>query len=356
MNFANFNPSRVLIIQTAFIGDVILTLPLLQKVRAIFPNAEVDFLAIPTVENLLENNPDIAQLVIYDKHHRDRGFRAFFSLTRRLRRRQYDLALIPHRSIRSAFLAYCSGIPHRIGFNRSAGKFLFTRSIPYPRGVHESTRNLHLLKPFGVDPFEKIFPQLYFDDVDMASVREWIADGRKTSNFPMIAMAPGSVWNTKRWPPEYYTELAKKLIQEGFRVVLVGGSADREVADKISHALKDHVLNAVGEFTLRQSAYIIKLSHLLITNDSAPLHMGVAVGTPVVAIFGPTVKDFGFYPYGALDQVVELDGLKCRPCGVHGGNKCPINTFECMINLKPDMVFSRVSKVLNLLQGSENKG
>lgn len=339
-------PCRILILQTAFIGDVLLTLPLLQSVKKLFPGARLDFLAIPAARNILETHPDIHQLIIYDKRKRDKGIIAFFQLIRRLRENRYDLAVVPHRSIRSAALVWAAGIPRRIGFDRSAGRFFFNHIIPYRRGIHEINRNLHLLDPFGIAANEKVPPKLFFSLEDEKAVFDWMKIRQLSQSENFVALAPGSVWATKRWPPEYFARLANMLKKAGFQIVLIGGEADTAVAREVERQILPPVFNAVGQFTLRQSALLIRQARLLVTNDSAPQHLATAVGTPVAAIFGPTVPAFGFYPYGGRDRVVEIGELPCRPCSTHGGPKCPIGTFECMKNLFPEKVFQEVRKML----------
>lgn len=344
---------RILILQSAFLGDVILTLPLLQTVKNCFPEAQVDFLAIPAAGNILETHRDITELIIYDKRGRDRGAGSFLRLMQRLRRKRYDLALVPHRSIRSALLTAGAGIPRRIGFDRSAGAFLFHQAIPYPAGVHEINRNLHLLTPFGIDPRQKVFPRLYFDETDALALAEWRDANAIGANDSLLAMAPGSVWATKRWLPEEFARLADRLAGQ-HRVVLVGGPADSAVVAEIQKLATSKPLSAAGQLTPRQSALLIRNCRLLVSNDSAPMHLAVAVGTPVVAIFGATVPAFGFYPYGDRDRVVEITGLSCRPCGIHGGQQCPIGTFVCMKEIRAETVYEAVKAVLK--EGDEEKG
>lgn len=341
---------RILILQSAFLGDVVLTLPLLQTAKVRFPEAEVDFLAIPAAGNVLETHPDIAELIIYDKRGRDRGTGSFLRLMRRLRRKRYDLALVPHRSIRSALLTAGAGIARRIGFDRSAGAFLFHQAIPYPAGVHEINRNLHLLAPFGIDPQLRVYPRLYFDEADDAALAGWRRANDVGENEPLIAMAPGSVWATKRWLPEEFARLADRLADR-HRIVLVGGPADGTVTETIRKLANRKPLNAAGLLTPRQSARLIRDCRLLVSNDSAPMHLAVAVGTPVVAVFGATVPAFGFYPYGERDRVVEINGLPCRPCGIHGGQQCPIGTFECMKGIRAERVYEAVNDVLEEVDG-----
>ncbi len=340
---------RILIVQTAFIGDVILTLPLLQEVKTHFPDAEVDFIAIPSSKNILESNPLINYLYIYDKRQRDKGIAPYLRLIKRLRGRRYDLALVPHRSIRSAGLVFAARIPRRIGFDKSSGRFLFNTLLPYPKNVHEINRNLRLLTPLGIDAEKKVFPEMHFSREDETIVHNWLKEKELNGNQKCIAFAPGSVWATKRWLPAHFARLARHLSGNGFQIILIGSAQDREATTLIA-ADNPQVHDAAGQFTLRQSALLIKQCRALITNDSSPLHLAVSVRTAVIAIFGATIPAFGFYPYGDNDRVVEIDGLPCRPCGIHGGNSCPIKTFDCMVKITPE----RVEKELEALLSAKN--
>ncbi|MEJ2635969.1 MAG: glycosyltransferase family 9 protein, partial [Calditrichia bacterium] len=159
--------------------------------------------------------------------------------------------------------------------------------------------------------------------------------------------APGSVWPTKRWPAVYWGKLIDKFAEEGYEVILIGSAQDSFLVEEISAHCSSGFLNGMGRFTLRQSAELIRRSQMLVSNDSAPTHMGVAVRSRVLTIFGPTVPAFGFYPYGEKDQVAQIEGLYCRPCSIHGTQKCPEGHFKCMLTLKPDMVFNIARKMLN---------
>ena len=216
---SNISPNRILIIQTAFLGDVILTLPLLQKTKNLFPESKIDFITIPASRNLLETHPDINELLIYDKHKTEGGFLNFVKWINKIRNSNYDLALVPHRSIRSALMA----IPakQRIGFNRSAGKIFFNQIIQYQKDRHEINRNLFLLKPFGVDPDEKVFPQINFTKSDSLVVSQWKKNLKLKSTSKIIAVAPGSVWATKRWTLEGYCKVINDRCKRGFTVVLI---------------------------------------------------------------------------------------------------------------------------------------
>ena len=341
---------RILILQTAFIGDVILTLPLVQEIQTLFPQARIDVMAIPAARNLLETHPDIHKLWIYDKRVDQRGFRQLWRFIRQLRMEHYDLAVTPHRSIRSAAILKFAGITRRIGFDRSAGAFFFTDIIPYPYKLHEINRNLHLLLPFGIDAKRHCLPRLSFSPDDAVTLDRLLQEASVQVAQPMVVLAPGSVWATKRWLPEYFASLSNRLVQKGFSIALVGGADDSNVANQVQSLSNAPLINLVGALTLRQSALLIKRSALLVSNDSAPMHLAVAVHTPVIAIFGPTVQHFGFYPYGKRDRVAEIVDLPCRPCGRHGSEKCPIGTFDCMRQLMPEAVLHLAEDILKEIQ------
>ncbi len=336
---------KILIIQTAFIGDVILTLPLAQEVKSFFPSPEIDFIVIPSAQNLLENNPAISQTIVFDKRKKDSGVGGTIRVSKKIREQEYDTAFIPHRSLRSALLAKLANIKERVGFSTSAGKFLFTKNVHYEQSLHEIERNLSLLHPFGYSKREKVFPILYPSENDKTIVNDFLTSGASK----IIAIAPGTVWNTKRWLKGNFIKLGKLIASAGYSVVLVGGKDDNVLCEEIKTKIdSSFVINSAGQFTLLQSAEILRRCSLLVCNDSAPLHLAVAMKTPVVSIFGATVPRFGFYPYGENDIVIEDVNLACRPCSIHGGDKCPLETFDCMKNISAGMVFEKVKEKLQL--------
>jgi heptosyltransferase-2 len=338
---------RVLVFQTAFTGDVILTLPMIQRLKLTLPEVLIDVVATPAGAAVLANHPAVDQIIPYDKKKTERGLLPALRLARRLRARAYDVAIIPHRSIRSAGLCYAAGIPRRIGFSTSAGRFLLTDIVPYDGTSHEIRRNMALLEPLGIAPNPDELPSLYPSAGDVQVVERLLDGWNVRQHQDMIAIAPGSVWATKRWLPERYHELALRLTEEGFAVVLIGGKEDVTLGEQIAAELAPHtVLNAMGALTVLQSAELIRRCRVAVTNDSSPMHIAVAMRTPVVAIFGATVPEFGFAPVGKHDQIVQTSGLPCRPCAIHGGNRCPITTFDCMKNITVEQVLASIHHVL----------
>jgi heptosyltransferase-2 len=338
---------RILIVQTAFLGDVVLTLPLVQVVRQFFAFSQIDLVVVPRAADLVRTHPDIHQVIEYDKRRADRGLSGFLKVVRRIRSQKYALALVPHRSLRSALLVALAGIPLRIGFDRSAGRWLFSKTVRYRQDLHEIERNISLLEAIGIHHHARELPKLFPADHDIQRVDKLLFDLELLNPQQLVAIAPGTIWNTKRWLKERYAELAARLADERYEVMLIGGEEDEALCREIKELSgSSRVYSTAGALSTLQSAELLRRCKLLITNDSAPLHFAVAVGTPVVAIFGATVPEFGFAPYGKHDTVVETLGLPCRPCSIHGGRECPIKTFECMNAITVEKVYRRVEEVL----------
>lgn len=340
---------KILVIQTAFIGDVILTLPLIQVLRNEL-NAIVDILCVPVTSSLLKNNPYINDIIIYDKKGKDKGYRKLKRIINRIKFLRYDAVISPHRFLRSSYISYKSQVEKRISFDKSSFKFLYTDLVKYDMKKHEILRNLSLLKPLGIEKNEIIKPELFPDDEDKHTVELLLKILKIDTNKKFITVAPGSEWMTKRYPEYKYMNLLKYLSGKDIQVVLIGSKKDNELCSFIVDNCENiNVRNAAGKLTLLQSAEMIGKSDLLITNDSAPLHLANAMNTRVFAIFGATVPEFGFYPIGENDLIFETKGLDCRPCGIHGGNKCPVKTFDCMKNISESAIAEQIINAVTLV-------
>lgn len=337
---------RYLVIQTAFIGDAVLTLPLVQVLKKVDVEASVDVLVIPRTSELFSNHPAINQVLVFDKRGKDSGLAGLRRFAHFIAGTKYDVALVPHRSIRSALLPWLGRIPSRIGFDRSAGWFLMTQTVRYDPSVHEVKRNLSLLRPLGIQWAGKELPSLFPTATDVQKVNEFLEDSGLSKSSPFIGIAPGSAWQTKRWLKRF-AEIAKSLVLEGVPSVLVGGKEDEQLCLEIkAGTASNRVAISAGHLSVIQSAELIRRCRILVSNDSAPMHLAVAMRTPVLAIFGSTVPGFGFAPYGNHSVVVETNNLPCRPCSVHGSQRCPIKTFDCMVNISASAVFNKVREMV----------
>jgi heptosyltransferase-2 len=221
-------------------------------------------------------------------------------------------------------------------------KSCFTDILPWSFGVHEVERNLSLLQPLGTKIHNEL-PHVFPTDGNRKEVEQFLAENRVT--LPFAVIAPGTVWETKRYPVGMMADVVRRLLEKFANVVIVGGRKDIGLVEnfaKIGRA----VVSAVGRFSIMSSAEIIRRASLLVANDSAPVHIAAAFNVPTVAIFGPTVRDFGFFPFHNKSAVVEVDGLGCRPCSIHGNRRCPIGTFDCMKRITPDEVAARAFELL----------
>ena len=310
---------------------MVLTTPLIAHLASSGP---VDVLATPAAATLLANNPHVRETIVYDKRGVDRGARGFLRLAQVLRKRHYSAAYLAQGSVRSGALAAVSGIGERVGFSTSAGRRFYTVRVPYIENTHHSARLLSLATrdPAGNVNRAVLRPHLYPGPTERAAVDQALG---ADSGQPIVAVAPGSVWATKRWP--YFAELARALRDEA-RIVVVGSDADRDLAEAIVGATKGQGVDTTGRLSLLASADLIGRAALLVTNDSAPLHLASAMNTPTIAVFGPTVPEFGFGPLAESSTVVGRDELACRPCDRHGPQKCPLGHWRCMREISPEQV------------------
>ena len=342
-------PNKILVIQTAFLGDVVLTTPLLQVLRDRFPSAYLAVLVIPATKEILSGHSLLDDVLVYDKKGRDRGLKGLISIIRSIRGKGFDTCLLPHRSFRSALIAFLAGIRHRIGFLQSPGSLLYSRRVRRNNTVHEVRRNLELLRPLGIDSSNengKLWTSSSPGDLDWADKvlnENGVYEGER-----VIAVAPGSVWATKRWIPKGYSAVIDALIRKhGVKVILLGSRADIPVVDEVVRTCGEDPINLSGKTTLRQLGALLKRCDVLITNDNGAMHVGVAQDIPVVAIFGSTTLSLGYGPYTERSTVVEQP-LECRPCGKHGYSKCPLGHFNCMIQISPDDVIQAVEELCSV--------
>jgi heptosyltransferase-2 len=323
-----------LVIQTSFLGDMVLTTPLLSYLAQ---TDAVDVVGTPAAAVLLENHPAVRETIVYDKRGRDAGLAGFARLASRLRRTHYDRVLLAQGSMRSSALALATGARQRIGFDTSAGRALYTTKVSYIENEHHARR---LLRLGGADgDLER--PRLYPGAREAQAVDALLAGTRG----PYMGLAPGSVWATKRWPS--YDLLARELSRRA-TIVVIGSRDDHELAAEIANAAGGRAIDATGKLSLLASAELIRRCAVLITNDSAPQHLASAMNTPTITIFGPTVAQFGFGPLAERSATVGLDALACRPCDRHGPVACPLKHWKCMREVSVDRV---VTAALGIADG-----
>jgi heptosyltransferase II len=259
-------------------------------------------------------------------------------LAMQLREKHYDAAYLAQGSVRSGAIAFMARIPERVGFVTSAGRWFYTTRIVPIDNTHHAARLLALgtRDPLRRVSNAEIRPRLYPGERERIAVDD-VFGTNLMADEPLVVMAPGSVWATKRWP--YFPALAAAL-PDATRIAVVGTEADRPLALEIVAATKGQAIDATGRLSLLASAELIGRAALLVTNDSAPLHLASAMNTATVAVFGPTVPEFGFGPLAERSVVAGHDSLACRPCDRHGPQRCPLGHWRCMREITPDAVAS----------------
>lgn len=345
--------ARILIIKPSALGDVIHTLPLLKILRMRYPEARISWLLNREIQGLLEGHPDLDRIFPFNRQawgemgRLSRTLQEFSGLIRQVRQARFDLVLDVQGLFRSGLIAYLSGARCRLGFAnaRELSPLFYTLKAPVPPGeIHAVERYLSLLSPLGIEvkgaggrcgPHRLDFTlpvsqadRLYIRELLAGETRKgsdsmvrdpgsWIGRPPKTGHtsldFPLILMSPGARWESKRWPPERFAQLADRLIErDRATVALIGSPSEWPLAEEIRDQMREAPLLLAGQTSLKQLAALMEEASLLITNDSGPMHLAAAMGTPVVAIFGPTSpRRTG--PYGSGHRILQKE-LPCVPC------------------------------------------
>jgi len=328
--------TRILVVQTAFPGDLVLATPLFRGLRRLYPEATLTALVSARAAPLVEEDPFLDGLLVYDKT----GGESFASAVAKVRRGRFDALISPHRSHRSSLLALLSGARIRVGFSGAGFPWAYTRRVRREAEHHEVDRNLSLLRGLGSAAVaEDRVLSVGYTEAEAARVRGVLAESGVGPDQPLVALAPGSVWATKRWNPEGFAAVGRALVAGGDRVVLLGGEDDVEVCRTVARGIGEGAVVAAGRTPLKALPAWLDRVRLLLTNDSAPLHVAAARGTPAVAVFGATTPGLGFSPFHDRSRVLEVD-LPCRPCGPHGGRRCPLGHLRCLEEIRPEAVLA----------------
>jgi len=341
MSENKISPAKALIFQTAYLGDVVLTTPLIRTAAHVWKDSSIWLACQPQWIQAVSRLPGLSGILPYAKRNADRGTFAMLQIARQIKQQGFDLVLCPHPSFRSGLILRMANIPIRIGFHDSAGSLFFNCKVHREVSAHESLRMLSLLDAAGVARDKWICEPMVIPDPNENIDRFLETFGLKPDS-KIAAVHPGSVWATKRWLPEGFAAVADELVSNyGFHVFILGGKDDVQVANQTQKAAKLPHLNIAGRTSLNQLIALLARITVLVTNDSGPAHLASALGKRVVAIFGSTVPAQGYAPMGLKSKVVEVP-LNCRPCGPHGHQKCPLGHFQCMHLVTSKLVLDAV--------------
>lgn len=315
---------RILIIQTAFIGDAILATSLLETLHSGLPDARIDILVRKGNESLFAGHPFLGEVLIWDK--KGGKYRSLLTLLKRIRKSNYHYVLNLQRYGATGFLTAFSGAGETIGFAKNPLSFLFSHRYPhrFESGIHETDRNYLLAGTVTAAPLQK--PRLYPGKDDYASTSP-------LRQAPYYCIAPTSVWFTKQFPVEKWAELIR-LLPANHTVYLLGAPGDVQTAELLKQSASGKVVNLCGKLSFLQSAALMQGAVMNYVNDSAPMHLCSAVDAPVCAVYCSTVPGFGYGPLSSRSYIVENPGnLPCRPCGIHGHKSCPQQHFACAMEI-----------------------
>lgn len=311
--------NRILIIQTAFLGDVILATPVLEELHQIFPEAKIDFLVKKGNESLLNNHPFLNELFVFDKSNGK--WKSMFGLIRTFRKNKYDLVINLQRFASSGIITAFSRGKLKYGFKKNPMSRFYTKKFPHEigNGKHEVERNLSVIASFGAK--SKLRPKLYPTQEDYSKVEPYLKD-------EYYCFAPASVWFTKQLPKEKWVELSNRL--NGKTIYLLGAPSDKDLCEEIiSMSDNSNLINLAGKLSLLQSAGLMEKATRSYVNDSGPLHLASSTNASVTAFFCSTIPDFGFGPLSDDSEIKQVENLDCRPCGLHGHKACPKGHFRC---------------------------
>lgn len=334
---------KILLAQTSFLGDVILSTPVISGLKRIHPEAELWMMTTPLSSSLVINDPLLAGILIDDKKGINSGLTGLLKMKRQIQDMAFDRVYSLHRSHRTSLLLWLSRIPFRTGFADAKLSFIYHETQKRNPKDHDVIRNLSLLSGeasiMSLNSELRLYPPEYeelgFDAKQMLAT---------LSDF--VVLVPGSAWKTKMWHWEGYHEVAKFMLKKGYDVVLFGADTDIDVNTKVSQEID--VINLTGKTSISDIMYIVKHAKLVVCNDSMALHLASAFKTPNVAIFCATSSEFGFSPWQNNAIVVGKKGLDCKPCQRHGGKTCPTGTEACMKELSHLDVIHAAEKLLKI--------
>ncbi len=327
-------PPNVLLVRFSSIGDILLTTPLLRAIRHSHPGARVTVLTKRAYLPLLSHNPHVSRVMGLEPG------RSLPSLAAELRSGEYSHLLDLHDNLRTRILRVLVPGPWR-----SYPKHRLARSLlihakrnryrdhrPVPERYFSAARDLQVT-PDGAPP------EFFLGSEAGGEVAAWLDLVGLSTERGIVAVAPGAAHATKLWPLEYWQALVDRIVSDGLGVAIVGGPGDAPLAAKLTETNQGRVASAAGAFGLQATGALLQSARAVVSGDTGVMHMATGVGTPVVALFGPTVQPFGFFPYTTRARVLEVP-LPCRPCSAMGGPRCPLGHHRCMIEILPEAVHS----------------
>ena len=330
------NPSKVLIIRLSSLGDVVLSTPVLAALKAAWPTAHLTFLTKGAFAPVLKRHPLIDEIIVFEE-------RGWWGWVGEIRRQKFDVVIDLHGTVRSRAWSLLSGASCRVRYDKRAAerrRLVWTKKDSPRLAGNVVDRYLEPLEALGVSAIDRV-PKLFVGPEErLPDVLE-----KRLGPGPFLGIAPGALHATKQWPGDRFAAAADRLAA-GRPVALFGTRGDARAAESVLKTLTSPAQSFVGQTSVREMMMMLRRCDLLLSNDSGAAHVAAALGVPTLAVFGPTVKPFGFFPVGARTAVVEVSGLNCRPCSIHGSKKCPLGHFRCMKDVTVDQVVASAQALL----------
>lgn len=334
---------RILMVRLDRIGDVLLSTPAIRAVRKAYPEAYLAFMVRPYARDVLEGNPDLDEVIVYDKA---KGIRGSAAMIRLLRAKRFDLAIILHPTTRTHIVTYLSRIPERVGFDRKLGSVL-TKKIPHTKqhGLkHEIDYTLDVVRSLGIEPASRVL-SMPLNSRSEANIERLFLERGIDDSDTLVVINPGASCRSKRWLPRRFAAVADELSKvRGVKIILLAAPSDKEYADSVERVMENPCINLSGMTTVADLASILRRARLFISNDSGPVHISCAVGTPVIAIFGRADKGLSpirWGPSNLCDTVLHKD-VGCVTCLAHNCSK----GFKCLEAVTVDDVVDAARKIL----------
>ena len=294
---------KILVIHTAFIGDIVLSTPLIQRLKDMYPESEIDYLTLPSNQSVISNNPNLNEILLYDKKEKDKGIKGFLRVLKILKQKKYDYAVIPHRFIKSILLAKFAKIPNIVGFDVATGSFLLNKKVHYDMKKHEVERLLDLVEYKG----EKIPIRIYPVKENFIKIDKILKNHGYFGNErqKLILVAPGSQRAEKMWPIEKYRKVIERLKKnKNYFIGITGSKVEKELP--LNFENDKNVIDFRGEINLVEFGALISRADIVVGNDSSPIHIASGFEKPfVIGIFGPGKRSLGFFPWTKKSNVIE---------------------------------------------------
>lgn len=340
------NVNKILVFRLSSIGDIILTSALIRCLKNKYPQARVDFVIKKQFYQLVESNPHINNVYIVDTKD---GFEGLKKMASDIKEEKYDVFLDIHKNWRSLYVGFFSGARSRFTFSKHVFKRTLLTTLRINlywkiRPVYQ--RYIDSAKRIGV-VYDGQGTEVFIPEYISVSISKRLNDAGVDVKKPFVVLCPGASFKNKQWLPERFAELGNMVQrQHSMPVVILGGKAEEDIATTIARQCPGKTVNFAGSLNLLESGAVLALAKVVVVNDTGMLMMAESQHTPVVGIYGPTVRWFGFYPILTESQTVEVD-LPCRPCTKMGLNSCPKKHWKCMQSISVEMVYDKVNTILS---------